>query len=139
MERRTGPRINPSPFHDAGPHRIRAEMPEKAQGYAVSIKVTGKLFRKAEPAWLEIVFLDPENDEVAFRRVSDALEGKEKGEWLIGPLEEALEEALAWKEEVDSMKEPVRRSGRRNSSNYFAHAAEPVRRPKILLPVLWKS
>ncbi len=87
--------------------RVRAEMPEKGQGYVASIKVTGKMFRDAEPALLEIVLLDPEQDEVAFRRVSDALEGEEKGEWLIGPLEEALEEALAWKEELDTMKEPV--------------------------------
>ncbi len=87
--------------------RVRAEMPDKAQGYTVSIKVTEKMFRESEPAWLELVLLDPEKDEVAFRRVSDALEGEEKGEWLIGPLDEALEEALAWKDELDAVKEPV--------------------------------
>ncbi len=87
--------------------KVREEMPEKSQGYVATITVSERLFRQSDPPMLEIVLLDPEKDEVAFRRVSGPLEGEEKGEWLIGPLEEALEEALDWKDEIDAMKEPV--------------------------------
>ena len=44
---------------------------------------------------------------MASRRVSGPLEGEEKGEWFIGPLDEAIDEAVAWKDELDAMKEPV--------------------------------
>lgn len=87
--------------------RVRAEIPGKAQGYTASIQVSERLFRQTEPPRLEIVLLDPEKDELAFRRTSGPLEGEEKGDWLIGPLEEAVEEALDWKTELEMMSEPV--------------------------------
>ncbi len=87
--------------------RVREEIIEKSQGYVTGIKISERLFRQSEPPVLEIVLLDPEKDEVAFRRVSGPLEGEEKGEWLVGPLDEAIDEAVAWKDELDAMKEPV--------------------------------
>ncbi len=87
--------------------RVKAELPEKSQGYTTSIKISERLFRQSDPPVLEIVLLDPEKDEVAFRRVSGPLEGEEKGEWLVGPLDEAIDEAVDWNDELEAMKEPV--------------------------------
>ena len=80
---------------------LKDELSDKPQGYVTDIPVAESLFPEMEPPRIQVVLLDPEEEKVAFRRVSDPVENERKYEWYVGELEEVIDEALSWEVELE--------------------------------------
>lgn len=84
---------------------LKYEFQDKPQGYSTEVIIGDNRFSDVLPPRVEIVLLDPEEDKLAFRRVSDPLLNDQNGDWNIGELEEVIEETLSWKAELEEMEE----------------------------------
>lgn len=86
---------------------LKDELNDNPQGYVTQITVAGRLFPETEPPRIQVVLLDPEEDKVAFRRVSDPLQGERKSDWYVGEIEEVIDDALSWVVELDETEETI--------------------------------
>lgn len=86
---------------------LRDELQDKPQGYITEIPVAESLFPEMAPPRIQVVLLDPEEDKVAFRRVSDLLQGERKSDWYVGEIEEVIDDALSWVVELDETEETI--------------------------------
>jgi hypothetical protein len=86
---------------------LKDELRDKPQGYATEIPIAQRLFPETEPPRIQVVLLDPEEDKVAFRRVSDLLQGERKSDWHVGELEEVIDDALSWEVELEETEDLI--------------------------------
>ena len=80
---------------------LKEELSDKPQGFATEIPVAQRLFPETEPPRIQVVLLDPEEDKVAFRRISDLLQEERKSDWYVGELDEVIDDALSWEVELE--------------------------------------
>lgn len=79
-----------------------------AKQRATEIPVAERLFPEMEPPRIQVVLLDPEEDKVAFRRVSDPLQGERKSDWYVGELDEVIDDALSWVVELEETEDLIK-------------------------------
>jgi len=89
---------------------IKDELQDKPQGYVTEILVAKRLFPEMEPPRIQVVLLDPDENTVAFRRVSDPLQGERKPDWYVGELEEVIDDALSWEMELEETEDLIKES-----------------------------
>ena len=83
---------------------LKDELSDKPQGYVTDIPVAESLFPEMEPPKIQVVLLDPEEEKVAFSRISDPVENGTKSEWYVGELEEVIDDALSWEAALEETK-----------------------------------
>ena len=81
---------------------MKDEILGKPQGYVTNLALTEKPLSDGITPEAEIILLDPEDLTLAFRRMSDPVSGEDKGEWLVGNLDDLFEEMLNWTEELEA-------------------------------------
>jgi len=86
---------------------LKDELRDKPQGYATEIPIAKRLFPETEPPRIQVVLLDPDENKVAFRRVSDLLQGERKSDWYVGELEEVIDDALSWEVELEEAEDSI--------------------------------
>ena len=82
--------------------QLKDEILGKPQGYVTNLALTEKPLSDGITPEAEIILLDPEDLTLAFRRMSDPVSGEDKGEWLVGNLDDLFEEMLNWTEELEA-------------------------------------
>ena len=83
---------------------LKDELRDKPQGYVANIPVAESLFPEMEPPKIQVILLDPEEEKVAFSRISDPVQSERKSEWYVGELEEIIDDALSWEAELEESK-----------------------------------
>jgi len=86
---------------------LKDELGDKPLGYVTEIPVAEGLFPEMEPPRIQVVLLDPEENKVAFQRVSDPLQGERKSDWYVGELEEVIEDAHSWEVELEETEDLI--------------------------------
>lgn len=93
--------------------KLDDQLKDKLQGYAMRLRVAGKIYPEMDEPAVEIVLLDPVTQKIAYRKTSDPLRGESESEWNVGDAAEAVETAFLWREELekttdlwDQMNEP---------------------------------
>ena len=82
--------------------QLKDEILGKPQGYVTNLALTEKPLSDGITPEAEIILLDPEDLTLAFRRVSDPVSGEDKGEWMVGNMDDLFEEMLNWTEELET-------------------------------------
>jgi|GEM_PF-3148046 len=89
--------------------RLFDELRDKPVGYTLSVDVTLPEIRDSSPKQMEIVLLDPELEQVAFRRVADLGLGQRKDEWLVGDIGAVIEETRLWMSRLEKNRAEIER------------------------------
>jgi hypothetical protein len=82
--------------------QLKDEILGKPPGYVTNLALTDKPLSDGITPEAEIILLDPEDLTLAYRRLDDPVSGDEKGEWMLGNLDDLFEEMLNWKEELET-------------------------------------
>jgi hypothetical protein len=84
---------------------LNENLRDKPRGYRTKVKIMSQLFSEMNDHKIEIILVDPQKQQVAYRTHLNGLSNNNHEKWFFGDYKKAVNDAFAWRNEVRTKKD----------------------------------